>query len=410
MTPFKLALLNLTRRKIPTLIAIVSIAIAIACSGILLRLNILAESRFDAFGKGGDAVIGAKSGGIEIILSALNGEGSYPGFLPLRLYETLKSEQVVRFEDGTQSKPAYIRSIIPFLYFAKYKNYRVVGTDESFVKRPVSSDSLQFEEGSWASSPNEIVIGAVLAKKENLKLGDFINVKAWFGDQVFASGSAMLKVSGILKPTNTSWDRMAYANLATAQDLLKGVHLAASIWGHDVLNFFLVYLHPQGYEPLAALVNNRTVGQVVLVNHEIKKLSELVGVGQDLGLYVTILVLALGGLSVMSMLITRFDAMSLQLAVLRAIGYKKNEIGRWLLWEGFLLGLAACVLGIILDLAGFPLIRNLLGDSLPAAELVGSSILQSFPIWLTAIFATTASVFVPLYRVYHQDVHFSLRG
>lgn len=409
MSPFKLALLNLSRRKTPTLIAITAIAIAVACSGILLRLNILAESRFTGFGKGGDAVIGAKSGGIEIVTSALNGEGSYPGFLPMRLFETLRAEQVVRFEDGTASKPSYIRLIIPFLYFAKAGDFRIVGTDETFLQRP--QEPLQFSEGQWARNKDEVVIGSVMAQKENLKIGDTVVAKAWLGDKVFASELRNLKVVGILNSTQSAWDRMAFTNLATAHEVLKKVDLTpVSIWGADVLNYFLVYLHPNGYEPLAALVNSRTVGQVVLVQKEIARLSELVGVGQNLGLFVTILVLALGGLSVTSMLITRFDAMSIQLAVLRAIGYKKNEIGRWLLWEGFLLGLAACILGLILDAVGFPFVRSLLEDSLPSADIVGSSVLQSYPIWITALCATILSVFVPLYRVYHQDVHFSLRG
>src|SRR5262249_25638707 len=128
------------------------------------------------------------------------------------------------------------------------------------------------------------------------------------------------------------------------------------------------------------------------------------------GLFVTVLILALGGLSVASMLITRFDSMALQLAVLRALGYKKKAIGKWLLWEGFLLGLAACFVGSVMDGLTFPMVRSFLGEALPPADVVASSLFQSFPIWITAILATTTSVFFPLYRVYHQDVHFSLRS
>ena len=109
---------------------------SVACGGILLRLYQLSESRFSSLGRGGDAVVGAKAGGIEILLGSLNGEGAFPGFLPYKLFESLRAQQKVQFEDGQTSQPNYIRAIIPFVYFAHYNGARVVGTDEVFFKRP----------------------------------------------------------------------------------------------------------------------------------------------------------------------------------------------------------------------------------------------------------------------------------
>jgi putative ABC transport system permease protein len=411
MTPFKLALLNLSRRRIPSTIAIISIAISIACSGILLRLNKLSEARFSTLGHGGDAIVGAKAGGIEIMLSALNGEGDYPGYLPYKLFQSLRAEQSVRFEDGTQSRPSFIRSIIPFVYFAKYGNFRVVGTDETFLKRPDPTDSPAFKDGRWATEPGEIVIGSQVADQENLQVGNTIAVQPWAGEQVPGGSKIELKITGILASTSSAWDRMLYSNLPTAQKTLASLDLGKiSIWGPEVLNYFLVYLEPKGFDALSSLVNRRTVGQAILVSEQKIRLENLTGTGEKLGSFVTILILALSALAVTSMLITRFDAMALQLAVLRAIGYKKGKIGAWLLWEGFLLGITACALGIALDAIGFPIMRSLLSDTLPPADIVQSSILQSAPIWLTAIAATTASVFIPMYRIYHQDIHFSLRN
>ena len=411
MTAFKLAYLNLTRRLVPTSIAILAIAISVACAGVLLRLNILADSRFSSMGKGGDAIVGAKSGGIDILLGALNAEGKYPGFLPYRLYETLKAETTIHFEDGAQAKPSAIRAIIPFLYFAKYENFRVVATDSSFITRPVPADSLTFASGSWAENPNEVVLGSAVARLQNLKVGDQIYAKAWLGDKIFTSQNLSLKVSGILNPSQSSWDRTLFSNLATAQSILATTNLGpSSIWGPAVLNYFLIYLQPPGFDSLSALINSRTVGQAILVQEESHKLAELAGTSEDLALFVTVLILALGGLSVASMLITRFEAMSLQLAVLRALGYKKIEIGRWLLWEGFLMGAIACLIGLTLDGLSVPLIRGLLGDSLPSPEVVSSPLWYSSPIWIIAMLATMLSIFVPLYRVYHQDVHNSLKA
>src|ERR1700722_18505955 len=111
MTPLRLALLSLARRRVPTIITVVAIAMSVACAGILFRLYHLSASRFDSLGRGWEAVVGAKAGGIEILLSSLNAEGPYPDYLPYVLYESLRANRTVQFEDGHTSEPSYIRGI-----------------------------------------------------------------------------------------------------------------------------------------------------------------------------------------------------------------------------------------------------------------------------------------------------------
>ena len=412
MTPFKLAALSLLRHRFSTLITVIAIGLSVACGGILIRLYQLSESRFSAFGQGGDAIVGAKAGGIEILLGSLNGEGEYPSFLPFKLFQTLRAQQDVKFEDGATDKPNYIKSIIPFVYFAKFDNFRVVGTDETFFNRPGTGDSLKMASGNWIGSLGDVVIGSSVAREKNLKVGDVIKVTPWIGDEII-SGSQELKVAGVLETTGTQWDRSLFSTVEQAQQVFSQ-HVAAlsekSIWGAEVLNYFLIYLQPAGFKPLEALVNRRTVGQVIQVGEQKNRLQELTGVGKSVGLFVTAFVILLGGLSVCSMLVTRFEGMSLQLAVLRALGYTKRELSGWLLWEGLLLGLMGVVLGIIIDFLGFPFLRSLLGSALPPADLVSSSIFNSYLIWIIALLATVLSVLVPMGRMNRQDTHNSLKG
>lgn len=410
MTSLRLAALNLTRRRIPTMIAVLSIAISVAVSGILLRMVELSQSRFTTLGAGGDAIVGAKAGGLEILLGALNSEGRYPGYLPYKLYQSLHDQERVVHEDGSESNPDFIRAIIPFVYFAKFHKFRVAGTDETFFQRPNIDDTLMFAQGRWSSDSDTVVLGARVAQKYNLHIGDSVSSDLWIGpDPTYKTVS--LKITGILESTHTAWDRMLFSNITTAQKSLGMLDLhRTSIWGPNVLNYFLVYLGPRGFGPLAALINGRTVGQAIDVQNQLSELKALSGTGEKIGLFVTILILLLGGLSVTSMLITRFEAMFNQIAVLRAIGYTRRTLGLWLIWEGLLLGLAACLIGGLLDFSFFPLMRHWMAESLPPPELVASSVWQSYPIWIIALAATVASVFIPLYRVYRQDVHFALRN
>ncbi len=411
MNALKLAYLSVTRRKIQSVIAIISIAISVACAGTLLRLYALSNSRFSTLGVGGDAIVGAKAGGIEILLNSLNAEGEYPQFLPEALFKTLREKSNVRFEDGSQSESNFIESIIPVLFFAKYdgkQSYRVLGTDKSFFQRPEPKDNLTFESGGLPTQEGEVVLGADIARNENLKIGDSVDVTPWSMLEPIG-GNVSLRVVGILREAKNTWDRTLYTNLNQAQMVLAMQDITqSSIWGAHVLNYFFVYLKPGAFIQLENLINKRTVGQVVSVNKTLEQLRELTSSGESLGIFIIVFIIILGGLSTMSMLVARFESMTIQIAVLRAIGYDKKEIALWLLYEGLLLGSVACVLGAGLDFLFFPILKRLLGSAIPLAENI--SLLMSAPVWGAAILATILAILVPLYRVSRQDIHHSLRG
>ncbi|MCE1164081.1 MAG: ABC transporter permease [Bacteroidetes bacterium] len=409
MTPLRLAILNLTRRKLTTFFAVLSISISVASSGLLLRSYILSNSRLATLGKGCDAVVGAKNSGIEILLGSLNGEGDFPDFVPYALFESLRKEQ---HGEGVYVSSG-IKSVIPFLYFGKFKNYRVIGTDESFFKRPQPAPDLDFAQGTWAANPDEVVIGSYIADKENVRIGDYITVSPWLGkSEERKFPEFKLKVTGILDRTKTVWDYSLFSNVKQAQDIYRQNLDSAkiSIWGYNVLNYFLIYTDFGSRKPLTDLINKRTVAQVIYVNEEISKLEGLLSSGKNLGLFITLMIILLGGLVVSVLMITRFDAMKIQLAVLRAIGYKKGEIAKWLLWEGILLGVTSCLAGALFDMMLFPALKGAIGMGLPETVFASSTIFQSIPIWIITIAATCIAAYIPFVIFNTLNVHDSLRG
>jgi putative ABC transport system permease protein len=413
MKPLQLALLSLSRRKASTAVAVVSIALSVAASGLLLRLDWLSSARFATMAGGYDAIVGAKAGGIEILLGSLNGEGPYPDFLPQKLFETLESQQTVHFEDGANERPSTLRSIVPLLYFATYKNHRVAGTNPNFLNRPEPHDAIRVLAGAWPTGPQELLLGAQVAAQDDLHVGSEVAITPWFPSTVPPAAPLTFKVAGVLEGKGNIWDQMLFTTVEQAQRVLHtaGPDIGGkSIWHENVLQYFLMNLGPGGMASLEALINRRSVGQIISVAEQKHRLEELTGTGQQLGLFMAVLIMVLGALGVAAMLMARFDGMTLQLAVLRALGYGKSEIGRWLLWEGFLLGVGACFVGAVIDAIGFPIVRGLLGSALPGSDFIQVPLYQSAPVWCGAILATTAAVFVPLLRIYQQDVHRTLRS
>lgn len=411
MNSFHLARLSLQRNPFSTTVCVLAIALSVACCGLLLRLHLLSEARFNTISTEYNAVVGAKAGGTEILLGSLNAEGEYPGFLPMKLFESLKSQQTIVHGDGVSTTPSYIRIITPFVYFGKVQDFRVAGTDETFFSSPYRR--MEFQEGAWQNDKGRVVLGAAVAKSLGLQKDDKIKIHAWTSDHDSAASDFELTVAGVLRPTGKQWDRLLFSNLEQAKEVLSspGSRVReASIWGADVLQYFLIQVNATGFKGLEDLINKRTVGQVIQTENSIAKLKELAGAGQNIGIIISFFIMTLGVLLVSSMIVTRFDAMSSQIAVLRAIGYSKNEISKWLFWEGLLLGVFGIFIGGLLDFIFFPVVRGLLGNSLPPAELVSGSLAQSAPIWLLAIFAIVFSVIVPILRTFKKDVHQLLRG
>ncbi len=412
MNALRLAWLDLTRRPLSTVIACVSIALSVATAGVLLRLSHLAERRYSTLMTTTEALVGAKSGDLDILLGALNGEVSrtdQTGYLPMKLFESLRAQAPVHFEDGANTTSTYVRSVTPFVYAGFFRGFAAVGTDDSILRR-----GLRPAEGSWPAALAEIAIGARLASDFDLKLGDTVTVdplqpaRPGEGPEATGQGPLPFKVSAILEPTNTAWDSQAWMTLASARVLLTHTRLKNSIWGPDVLNYFLIDLEPRAFVKLKALVNDRTVGQAVDVATARSKLKDLTGTGRALGLTIVGLVLLMAVLSLASVLVTRFESLSLQIAVLRAIGYSRGEMAQWLLLEGLLLGLVSCLVGALIDALVFPSVRAALAASLPAAG--PSSVFESSLIWIAALIASVLSVMIPIARAYRLDVHSALRG
>ena len=92
MNILRLAWLNLARHRAATALAVLALGLTVACAGMLLRTARLAESRFATLAHAGDALIAAKGGATDALLGALNTEGPYPRFIPLRLFATLVNE------------------------------------------------------------------------------------------------------------------------------------------------------------------------------------------------------------------------------------------------------------------------------------------------------------------------------
>lgn len=409
MRPYRLAALDISRRPLASMMLIAAIALSVAAASLLFRLFLISENRFATLAAGGDAIIGAKSGELDILLSSLNNEGRAPGFLPFKLFQSLRNHQSVQFEDGVTAKASFLRSVIPLIHFAKFRDYRALGTDDSFFERPRAEDSIRLATGTLARNEREVVVGYRVAVDERLNLNSQIELTRWVNDDTQAAPENF-KVVGILSETKTSWDSNVFTTVAEAQRVLGAQPLANSIWQNQVVTSILVYLQADTFEKLEGLVNNRSVGQTISISEATKKLRELTGLGARLGFLTVAIIVFLGGLTVCAVLISRYEGLSTQTAILRALGFQKSEVGLWLLSESLMIGIIALMIGGLLESACFEIFHRNLGAVVPALGKDSVGMLHLWPIWLATLVGTAIGTVFPMFRFYQQDIHTALRG
>lgn len=408
MNPFRIAILSLTRRKLTAVIALISVTISVACCSLLFRSFILLESRFDSITKYGDAVVGAKASGMEIVLNSLNLEGEYPEFVPMALFNSLRQESI---NPGPYASSG-IRHVVPFLYTAKFKDHKVIATDDAFLESPRSDQRILVTEGKWCSNPFELVVGSKLANLEGLQTGSEVEIVSWFGHHDGVNHKHNAKVTGILAETGYSWDYAVFTDLKTSEKLLEAVSDSAnfSIWGTTVLNYYIAFISPGGSNQFQSLINERTVAQVAFVDLEINKIKELVSGNKTLGIVISSIIIFLSMLAVASLIIFRFDGMKVQIAVLRALGYSKKKITLWLFYEGIILAVIACLVSIIIDNSLFGIFHKMIYDDLSGLMYVSVPFYAAFPVWIAAILAVAFALIIPVFLIYKQDIHDALKG
>lgn len=412
MKSSRLSFLYLRRHLFTTIVTVTAVGLAIAAVTVLLKLEILSHSRFRTLAEQGDAVVGAKSGGIDILLGALNFENDVPAYLPQNLYETLKAKKDISFEDKATFKESFtVTHITPILVFGKYNGFTLMGTEDNlFALTPANDTAPKLSAGQFPANMDEAMVGADVADKESLKIGDSIYVHARIHGSSYEGSSFPLKISGILKPTGKIWDRGIFTSLATAQNAVVRTPGYQTIWGPHVLSYFIMNIQPGGEEALATLINQRTVSQLVFVEKEKQHLQELTGSNESMQLLIVGVLLLLSTLTVLAVFFTRMEARSLELAVLRALGFSKGNLTALLLIEGLIMGVVAIVIAAVLEMLLNPLILSTAGSQLPATNA------QNWPWWMIlvtgifALFAIVVASLPPLIRLYRQDVHSALRN
>lgn len=200
MNLIRLSWKNLTNNPLTMLLSLLLFALGVGLISLLLMLNTQLSEKFDKNLADIDLVIGAKGSPLQMILCNMYHVDSPTGNITIKEARPFMNP-----------KHPFIKLAIPLSLGDSYKGYRIVGTVPAFV------DSLyngKLQQGNLWSRPMEVCVGAIVADRQKLSIGDtFYSSHGLVDDGINVHDEgAPFKVVGVFEPNGTVLDQLILTN------------------------------------------------------------------------------------------------------------------------------------------------------------------------------------------------------
>lgn len=376
MNLFKISWKYLTFRPLSTGLNVFLLALGLAIITVLLLIQDQFEKKMNQDAAGIDLVVGAKGSPLQLILSSV--------------YHVDFPTGNIKMEDAKKlTRNRLVKKIIPLALGDNYQGFRIVGTNHDYLELY----EVEFAEGKAWEVPFEVVLGAEIASKLKLKLGDQFVSSHGISEGSHDHDDHNFVVSGILEPKGNVVDRLivtsiesvwyshdeeggevevavasdsvtvgsvepiaeAHAEHEEGHDDHAKFHAPVSKTGfpvtdqdREVTTLLLQYRNPIAAVQLPRMINSATSMQAASPSFEMSRLFELLGVGINLLQGIAVILIFIAGIGIFIALYNSLKERKYDLAILRAIGASRGQLLLLIFLEGLLLTFLGAVLGIAL--------------------------------------------------------------
>ena len=371
MNLFKISWKYLTFRPLSTGLNIFLLALGLAIITVLLLIQDQFEKKMNQDAAGIDLVVGAKGSPLQLILSSV-----YHVDFPTGNIKMDDAQKLIRNR--------LVKKVIPLALGDNYQGFRIVGTNHDYLELY----QVELAEGKSWEVPFEVVIGAEIAQKLKLNLGDEFISSHGISEGSHDHDTHNFVVSGILKPKRNVVDRLILTSIESvwfshdeettesAADSVSSESVAEDAQeqetsdGHDdhakfhapvaktgfpvsdqdreVTTLLLQYRNPIAAVQLPRMINSGTSMQAASPSFEMSRLFELLGVGISLLQGLALVLIGIAGLGIFIALYNSLKERKYDLAILRAIGASRGQLLVLIFLEGVMLTFLGAVLGIAL--------------------------------------------------------------
>lgn len=218
--------------------------------------------------------------------------------------------------------------------------------DEADMMYSITSSMVEGKFETLKSDPNGIVIGIGIAEKMNLALGDNINLTSQKGV------TKNLRVAGIFRSFNsTADDTKSYVNLYTAQQLLKENNVYVTDISVNVKDPHQVAAVAEKLSQLTGYKSEDWKES----NESLMALSKMRFIMIN---FVSTAIMLIAGFGIYNILNMTVSQKINDIAILKAIGFKGNDVIRIFVTQALSIGLIGVVGGMLMALLMITLLKK----------------------------------------------------
>jgi ABC-type antimicrobial peptide transport system permease subunit len=193
---FKFAIKNMAIKKVKIVLIVISIVISACVALLAYNISEQVDDGFKSTAAYYDIIIGPAGSSTQLAMNTMFFTDKPLGTISYEYVESLRNDM-------------RINAVVPFTMGDSYNGAKIVGTEPVFLEGRALSDGEMFKEKF------ECVIGSAVAKKYGLSLGDELITSHGLAEGGHAHEQNPLRVVGILKQTNTSYDNVIFTAVQT---------------------------------------------------------------------------------------------------------------------------------------------------------------------------------------------------
>jgi putative ABC transport system permease protein len=363
----KLALKSLANRWLTATLAVASIALSVMLLLGVEKVRNGARQSFADTISGTDLIVGARTGGLQLLLYSVFRIGNATNNIAWASYEEIARQPEVAWA-------------VPLSLGDSHRGFRVLGTTPAYFERYRyrRTNSLTFDEGKPFDDLFDAVVGAEVARALGYKVGDRIVIAHGLGSVSFVEhDDKPFRISGVLARTGTPVDRTVHVSLQAIEAIHIDWQSGGRIPGQAVTAEEVRQLDLQPKAITAAMIGlksrlaafrlQRAINDyprealtAILPGAALQELWGLVGVAETALTAVSWMVVATALLGLATMILTTLNERRREMAILRSVGARPATVLGLLSAEAGVLTLAGVVAGLALTYAGLAVAQPLI--------------------------------------------------
>ena len=406
----RLAWQSLRNRWFTVLLTILAISMSVILLLGVEKVRYGARESFAGTVSGADVVIGARSGGMQLLLYSIFHIGNATNNVTWRSYEDVVSRPDVAW-------------VIPLSLGDSHRGFRVIGTTRDYFEHfhYRGGQSLKFADGKTFDDLFDVVLGSDVAGQFGYEVGDEIVIAHGIGSLGPKHDDLPFRVSGKLARTGTPVDKSLQVSLAAIEAIHVDWRSGSRIPGLHTPADRLRQMSLQPKAITAAIIGLKSRLQVigfqraineyraeplsaVMPGVALQEMWGLVGTAETALLGVSAMVVVTSMLGLSAMILSTLSERRREIAILRSLGARPSTIAGLLVGEATFLTVAGIALGInalyaILFIAR-PFIDKRFGIDIDVAAPTVTDMLLLSAILAGGILAGL----VPAYRAYRMSI------